>query len=198
MKIIEKLIVLFAFVSLILKLNVIEGGGLLITTSLSILALLYLPFGLLLFGRMPSEGNLRNRLSIAIGIGLAMICSGIIFKLQLLPYPEINLTTGLLTIILATIIASNKFQINTDKHFLPILKRIIIVGIAAIVFLLTPYSVIEKFRFRNHPKYLEVYQEHLNNPEDKDLKIKLRLEYDRAVFSEEKFIELHPEEKTES
>lgn len=206
MKIVEKIIIVLVVFSLIMKINIMHGGGLLLVISLSTLACIYFPLGIMLFNAISLKDainreaykevtRLKMFLSIVLGMGMAAICMGIMFKMLQWPLPNINLIAGITLLLIVLLIAVIRIRKSDANYFSRIVKRIVIIGIVGILFICTPYLTIEKIRFRNHPEYINAYEKHLKDPGNKELKKKVRLEHDRAIYSNEEFRKLHPEEE---
>ena len=60
-------------------------------------------------------------------------------------------------------------------------------GLIGIGILRVSVEDIERFTYRNHPKYLEVYEKHLADPTNEQLMRELDIEHHRATFSPEMF-----------
>lgn len=111
MKQLEKFIVFGILISLILKFFLIAGGSLIFTLSITILACLYFPLGIAFFNEIKlkdiSFSNvikinpiLRIFESIFVGLGLGIICIGILFKLQDWPGSQLDIAFGLIVILI--------------------------------------------------------------------------------------------------
>ena len=194
----EKILGLIVLIALILKLTLILGGGILIVLSLSILAIIYYPFGFALFNQIGFKQIFKKdsykalsalRIIGAIGVGtaLSIICVGLLFKLQHWPGSKINLLAGLITSLIILIIALIKYFKTKGDFYSRIIKRLIIIGGFGLIMLLISDLTIIKIQFRNHPDYIKAYELYMTNPQDESLIKNLDIEYHRATMSKEDF-----------
>ncbi len=143
----EKIVGVIVLIALILKLTMIPGGGILIVLSLSILSIIYFPFGFALFNQIEIKRILKRdsykglsalRIVGAIGVGMALslICIGILFKLQHWPGSTSNLLTGLFTSLIVLIIALIRYFKTKSDFYIRIIKRLLIIGGLALLIIL--------------------------------------------------------------
>jgi len=198
MKRLEKILGLVIIIALIMKLTLIPGGSILTVISFSILSCIYYPFGFAFFNEIrliqilkkasyKELSALRIVGSIGIGMGLAAICIGILFKLQHWPGANTNLIAGLFTILIILIVALFRFVKNKDDFYKRIFKRIAIIGGFGLILSSVSELTITKIQFRNHPKYIKAYKEYIKNPQDKELRKKEDIEFHRATMSVDEF-----------
>ncbi len=198
MKKFEKILGIVILISLIMKFSFIIGGDILTILSISLLILIYYPFGFAFFNQIRLRrvfkkdsykgiSGLRIIGAIGVGMGLSAICLGILFKLQHWPGSNINLLAGLVTTMIVLIIALIKYYKCKDNYYKRIFKRIAIIGGLGLLLTVLPELTLEKIQFHNHPDYIKAYEKHLNNPESKELKEKLDLEYKKATMTEKEF-----------
>jgi hypothetical protein len=194
----EKILGLIVLVALIFKLTLITGGGILIVLSLSVLAIIYYPFGFALFNKIGFQQIFKRdsykglsalRIIGAIGVGtaLSIICIGILFKLQHWPGSKINLLAGLITSLILLIIILIKYSKNKDDFYTMILKRLIIIGGFGLIMILTSDLTIIKIQFRNHPDYIKAFELYQINPNNESYQKNLEIEYHRATMSPKDF-----------
>ena len=194
----EKILVLIFLVALIMKITMIPVGGILTVISLSLLAIIYYPFGFALFNSIGFRKILKKdsyksisalRIIGAIGAGtaLSIICVGVLFKIQHWPGSEMNLIAGLITSLIILCITIYKYYKAKGEYYIRIIKRIIIASIFGLfMVLLTDLSLV-KIQFRNHPEYIKAYELYINSPQDEGLRRNLEIEYNRATMSKEEF-----------
>lgn len=198
MKKLEKILGILIILALILKLVLIPGANILTVISLSILACIYYPLGFAFFNGIrlrevfkkdSYKGISAMRIigTIGLGMGLAVICIGILFKLQHWPGGDTNLIAGLATTLIILIIALIKYLKSKSDYYKPIFTRIAIVGGFGLILTIIPDLTITKIQFRNHPVYINAYEDYLENPQNEILRKKKEVEYHRATMSDEEF-----------
>jgi uncharacterized protein (TIGR02145 family) len=198
MKKLEKILGIVLIFALILKFNLITGHGILTVFSLTILSLIYFPFGFAFFSQIKLKRIFRkdsyqglSALKIigafSAGIALSAVCMGILFRLQHYIGGELYLIIGLVSTFIVLIIALIKFVKNKTAFYTRIFKRIAIIGGFGLILAIIPDLTIIKIAFRNHPDYIKAYENYMNNPQDKELCKKMELENARALMSEEDF-----------
>ena len=204
MKKLEKILALLIFISLILKFNLIAGGSMLLVCSLTVLSLIYYPLGFAFFNgirlreifkKSSYTGISTWRILGAIGAGMAFsaLCMGILFKLQFWTGANMNLLAGLVTIPIILVIVLIKYSKSKSEYYIRIIKRIAIIGGIGLILLLTPGRSIRKFEYRNHPDYINAYENYMENPGDKELEEKMLFEYTH-IKKEMKLIQQGPNE----
>ena len=198
MKKLEIILGLIAAIAFIMSLFFVPGSSLLILLSLGSLSILYYAFSLFLFNKIDLSqiGNrniykgiskLRIIGSIAVGIVLSTTCAGIMFKLIHYPGATIILNIGLITnLVLFIVILIKLLRIN-EKYYIRILKRIMVVGGIGLMLVSISELTIVKFKFRNYPEYIKIYEAHINDPQNEELRIKNEIEFYRITMSEEEF-----------
>ncbi len=196
----EKILGLIIIVCLILKLLLIPYSGILLTVTLMTLAIIYYPLGFAFFNEIRLRKILKkesyrgiNALriigAIGVGIGLSILCIGILFKLQRWAYSDTNLKFGLFVTFIALIIVLIRISKVKDNFYKKILKRIIIVGGLGLFLLFVPELSIIKIQFRNHPNYIKAYEAYLKNPDNEEIRDKMYNELNKATMSEKEFEE---------
>lgn len=198
MKSTEKILGLTFFAGLIMKFTLLPGAGVLITVSILSIAIMYYFLGFALFNQIPlraifkkdsykGKSPLRIIGAIGTGIGISLICNGILFKLQDWPAGLSSLGIGIVFTSIVLVIATVKFFKTRSNYYVLIFKRIAVIGILGLVLFLTPALAIVKFQFRNHPDYIKVYEQYNNNPQDEMLRHKVGIEYRKATMTKEDF-----------
>jgi len=198
MKTLEKVIGLVIIISLIMKLTLIPGGSILAVISLTTLACIYYPLGFAFFNKIrlrkifkrdSYKGLTKFRIigAIGIGMGLAAICIGILFKFQHWPGADTYLSSGLVTTLIILIVAMIRFIKSKDNFYKRIFKRIAIIGGFGLILTIVSDSTITKIQFRNHPDYIKVYEEYIDNPQDEELRKKMDIEYHKATMPKDEF-----------
>ena len=158
MKKLEKILGIVILISLIMKFSFIMGGDILAILSISLLTLIYYPFGFAFFNQIRLRrvfkkdsykgiSGLRIIGAIGVGMGLSPICLGILFKLQHWPGSNINIASGLVTTLIVLIIALIKFSKSKDNYYKRIFKRIAIIGGLGLLLTVLPELTLEKIQF---------------------------------------------------
>lgn len=179
---------------LVMKFTFTPGGGTLIVVSILSISLIYYFLGFALFNQIPLKtifkkdsykgiSYLRIFGAVGAGFGISMICNGILFKIQNWPLGLSSLGMGLALTSIVLVIAIFKYIKTRSNFYLPIFKRIAVIGILGLILFLIPEMAIVKFQFRNHPDYIKVYEQFVNNPKDEMLKQKLGIEYQKATMT---------------
>ena len=146
MRMAEKIFVVFFVMGFVLKLLHLEGAGLLIGLSITLLALLYFFLGLLLFNaisfRQVFKGNafkgisaIRILGSIGVGIILALSILGVMFSILHLEGAGFMLTFGLVSTLIVSLILIFKYLTQGSDSFYK--NMIMRGGITFLVSLLT-------------------------------------------------------------
>lgn len=196
MKILEKILAFGIVTALILKFTLIPGGDTLTLWTILLLACLYYPLGFLFFNQIRlrhifKKDVYKNLTALKIvfaavaGLGLSIVCIGILFKLLQLTGADQMLLMGLVLSIIVFVVSMFLFLKNKDVISKSVLKRISIIGGVGFFLLLTPELSIIRFQFRNHPAYIEAYANYLNDPTNDVLRKKEQVEYYRIRLSEE-------------
>jgi hypothetical protein len=178
----EKIAAALAVIAICLSLLAWPGGGPLLVLSLSFLAILYYPFGALLFNGIrlrnvlskPSYAGInRSRLLAGAGIGLilAMLCLGMLFKWQIWPGAQAILNIGLL--LSAVVLLLLLFKARSAQGFREFAvkagKRIVILGTLAFLLFFTPSMQLIAWHYSDQPELLEAWEAHLSDPDNQVL-----------------------------
>lgn len=194
----EKILGLTFLAGLIMKFTFIPGAGIVITVSILSMSIMYYFLGFALFNEIPlraifkkdsyKEKSSRRIIgAIGVGLGISMICNGVLFKLQDWPSGLSSLGLGLVLTSIILVIAIVNFFKTRSNYYILIFKRIAVIGIIGLILYFTPALAIVKFQFRNHPDYIKIYEQCANNPKDEMLRQKLGIEYRRATMTQQDF-----------
>ncbi|MBS2213662.1 hypothetical protein KEM09_19795 [Carboxylicivirga mesophila] len=192
---IKKLEILFAITaiaSLIMRLMLINYWALLSILSFFGLAFLYFPiWGFSIFNlkykNTPIVDDKKNLKAIMVigGIAFSILCTGIAFKLIHIPSSTINLSIGLVsTSIVILIITLNPKLRGLYRNI--IMRGALLIGLA-LTLLIVPEIVRTKIQYKDHPEFIDLYEQSLSNPEDEELKEIVDLERHRITMNEEEF-----------
>lgn len=181
MKKFELIFGLIAATGIILKFtfNVI-GSMFLMILSFSMLNLFYLLLSFAFFNnivlrdvlkkRAYKETNLKRVLgSFVLGLSLAIIIIGALFKIQLWPGAYIQLKTGLIILSFVSFVAIFLSNRNTSEFFIRIFKRITIIGGIGIVLFFTPSYKLVDIYYRNDPAMAKLEKKRLANPDNEEV-----------------------------
>lgn len=196
MKFLEKVMAVLIVIALFFKFFFIPGGGIIFTLSLTLLAILYYPFGVFLFTGIGFRKMFRKTSyqgisawrivgAIAAGFAFSTLSLGILFKIQLWPGAGVMLLSGLAFSLVVLIVAVAKFTRQQEAFYREIIARSLVFGLVGLLlYSLGPYGL-ERFQYRNHPQYLEALDRYLENPEDEALREQLRMEEMKVTMTEE-------------
>ncbi len=198
MKLLEKILAILILVVFALNLILVPLSGVLLTIFLLILALIYYPFGFAFFNNIRLRNIFKKESyknitvlhiigAIVVGMALSDICIGILFKIQGYPMANFLLTVGLISTLIILIIGLIKYFKSKSSYYSFIFKRIAIIGVIGLLFLIISDLTLVKIQFRNHPDYVKAYQEYTSNPKTPESEKKLKMEYMQATLSEEGF-----------
>ena len=197
MKLTEKILAALIFISILLKLFLIPGGGVLLVLSMQLLTIIYFALGFAFFNgirlrnifkKASYEGISTMRVvgAVVTGICLSNLLVGILFKLQLWPGANATLIVALIPTIIVLIIILIKLFKNKDSYYSGIQLRIAIIGTIALLLFLLPSISIIKIQFRDHPRYIKAFEEYNRYPTDESSRL-LDIEYMMATLPPEDF-----------
>jgi hypothetical protein len=198
MKKLELILAIITLIAIAMKLSLMFGGSSLASITMILLSLIYFPFGFAFLNQIPMrkifiknayKAMTSMRIIYAIGVGLSFsaICLGILFKLNSWPGSNQNLIVGLVLLVIILVISlfrNIKFGYENNSF---IFRRIGIISILGIIFLILPNLPIERIRFGNHPDYIKACEDNLNNPQNPELKEKKYIEYQKVTRSKDDF-----------
>jgi hypothetical protein len=196
MKFIEKALMVLSVLALIMLFNQYSGSSWLLFISLLLLGCIYFPLGFLFFSgvglREMFKGALKNVraktlvLAFFTGLGLAALCTAIMFKFFDLKGARELLISGLcisLITLIINIVVFFKTRSAVASKSLVRLAGFTFIGIA----LLSVSSVdLIRLRYRNYPGYVEAYSNFVNHPSP-ETERKRNVEFMRIVLGPEDF-----------
>jgi hypothetical protein len=198
MKVLEKILALSVVVSLTLKFALIPGGDTLVFVALTTLACIYFPLGFFLFNhirirRIAKEDQFKNLspqkiiFAVIAGMGLSVICTGMVFKFLRLIGANEMLVIGTAITFVVFIIALIGTLKTQDTYSKFILTRAAIIGSFGIILLvLSPLSIV-KLQYRNYPAYVKAYENYLSDPGNVEFQRTEQMEYYRTLLNETEF-----------
>ena len=175
----EKIFGIVGIVAIILKFINIPGSGLILTLALLFFAIYYY-FGFAIFNNIRFRRIFKvsaykytnaKRIfgAIALGIAFSAIIVGILFKLQLWMGGTIQLVAGLILLALIFIIAFVSFTRSRDEFYIPLFKRMAVIGGLGLFLLLFPTNALIDIYYRDNPEYTEVMKEYMADPGNEEL-----------------------------
>ncbi len=196
MKVFERICFALILLGIIFKLALFPGGGILLTAGFTMLSLFYFFFGFAFFSEIGFWGMLKStsyhELSplrifgfIAAGWSLSWLCFGILFKIQFWPGFEFNMIIALVSSVLIVVILLLKLLRRKHKSHKPLLARLAIIGtFGLMMFLLSPLDI-ERIIYRNHPAYLEAFENYWKDPDNRKLRDKMEIELLKTTMTDE-------------
>jgi hypothetical protein len=181
---------IIAILSLILQALLLPGGNVLTVLSLSVLAILYLYCGLLLFNdirlraafkKISYAGISTSRKIGAIGAGfaLSMVIVGIMFKIQSWPGADLMIKEGFAVVVIVCIVAGFKYPKSKSGYYNRIFKRAAIFGgFGLLLMIIPPYSW-SQLKYRNHPAYRDALKNSSEDPTNEVLWEKVKEEKEK-------------------
>lgn len=180
MKKTELILIGITLLALLMKLLHLPASGVLTVLSLSSISGIYMYLGFTLFNNLRFRNLFKKesykeistkRIVGGIGSGLALSVSviGILFKFQSWPGASINLITGIIGLIIVTIISLIKMKKNTDNYYSNILKRVAGFGVICVFLLALPTKTWLGWKFPNNPEYIQAVIHAQANPDNQGL-----------------------------
>jgi hypothetical protein len=184
MKRIEQIAAVFTAIGILMKVLLISGGAMVIGVSLTVLAVIYYPYGFLYFNSIPINKAfkkesykgmtfLRGFGTFGGGLIFSILSVGTLFKLLQLPGAAVMLSIGLTAGTLFLVATFVKYLMNRDRSFLRkmLIRTIIIIGVSGTL-VATPGLTLVKIFHRDNPEFIKTYEQSTMNPNDRDLQQK--------------------------
>lgn len=159
-------------------------GNVFLILSFILLALFYLALGFAIFNgikfreifKKSSYQNISKKRifgTLVLGFPFSILILGMLFKIMLWPGAQNMIISGLQFILIVTVILTIYYFIKKPFGFKKIFLRIIaITGVSLIIFLIPTKSLIEIY-YKNHPEFVELYKNSIDNPNNEQLRKKL-------------------------
>ena len=166
MRKVEIVILVLFLIGVVMKIFQLPGSGVMLGLSLSVLSMIYFGFSWLIF--KPAEGKNVVAFSILSGLIYSILCSGVLFKIQIYEGASIILNVGItaLVLVLLPIVFWGYRKGSTKSYFAPHLKRILVIGSIALIIYSIPTNSSVRFYHRDDPDYAEKLINVLENPMD--------------------------------
>lgn len=183
MKKLEIILSVSAILAIILKFMVIPGSGFVTVLIFMTLAILYY-FGFALFNNIRfreifktssyrSTNSKRIIGAIALGFSLSMVTIGMLFKLQLWTGAASQLTIGIIFLTAIFLIALFRYLKSKDEFYVPLFKRMAVVGGFGLFMLFTPDSILIDIYYRDHPELAELKKQSMADPGNEEVRYQL-------------------------
>lgn len=181
----EKILAVLVFVALVMKYLKVPFNGILLVIALNTLAILYYPFGFALFNNVRLRKVLKKtsyvktnkkRLvgAFGIGVGMAVLLIGTLFKVQLWPNAHFMLLSGLVVTFPGLIISAFFYSRNQEEFYKRILGRTILWGVLGIAaYSISDDVLIEHYYSDRSQEYRELTKALHDDPGNTDLRSKL-------------------------
>jgi hypothetical protein len=190
MKQTEKILALIFVMALALKFMNVPGTSILLTYSLTFLAIIYFYFGFALlngirlrkiFKKDSYQGVSVLRIIGAIGLGMifSLLVLAILFKIQHWLGSSLYFKVGLTFLLIAIIIALFKFLKSKQAFYKNALIRSLIIISISIFFFVIPGYWISAIQFRNYPELVKATKALDKDPTNAALLKNYRTEYDK-------------------
>ncbi len=111
--------------------------------------------------------------SVLLGFSLSAVLMGIIFKLNIYPGALLTQLSGLIPLLIISIIAFIKFLKNNEVFYKKALIRSVIIGGFGLLVLFTPVNTLIDIYYRTVPEYAEAYKKVQDNPNDEEARKEL-------------------------
>lgn len=194
MKRLEPLLILLFLLAMVLNLNMFPFGEILTIISLTSLAIYYFYFSSVIFSGLEFKdiknkialGSIspkRKLLSFGTGICLGLSLIGILFYLMMWPGTSLNLGSGLLGLLVISILSYIKFlkfQANFHKK---LLTRTVPVFVIGTLLFISPKTAWLDTKYRDYPDYVKAIEKLDKDPNNKEFQEQLRLEREKINFT---------------
>jgi hypothetical protein len=192
MKRLELILAIVIALAILMKLTLMPSAGIFLFFSMMLLSGIYYPFGFAFFNNIDlieitkkasyKEISIKRIVgAISAGIGLSIICTGILFKISHYQGASLMLYIGLDLTTLVFIISLFRFLKSKDHFYITIYKRFAIIGAIGVFMAVLPPLTIDKIRYHNYPAYIKALEAYTKDPQNDTLKEKMLQEYRKAV-----------------
>jgi hypothetical protein len=193
MRLAEIILGALCVLSVILKCFFIPGSPVLAVFSFTLLSVYYFVFTLPactgiqmkdLF-KKESYNNAGEKFSFILivavptGLALSAIIMGLLFVIQLWPMALVQIQQGIVLMAIALVIAVVRYGMTRSDFYLPVFKRMLVIGGIGLFFLLMPANTWLRIQYRNYPEYIEAMEALWKDPENVQLQENLSKEYEK-------------------
>lgn len=172
-------------VGFLLRLLHVDFGGAIMFIGLVVLAFVYFPMGFAFFNLVRLKDSHKKESynevntkrfygAIVVGLALALVIVGSMFQLLLWPGGTLILEFGLAFTALAFIDAVFYYFRSKVPYYIRTMTRIAIIGFMGLVVYAVPQSQFVDMYHGNNPEYAELKKQYLDNPDDENIKERLK------------------------
>jgi len=198
MRFVEKALIALAALGLFFKLMLYPGGAVLLVISLSALSCLYMFFDFALANNIRLRNLFKGESyhdykvlrilgAIAMGMVLAMLCTGILFRLMFWPGANVMLIEGLALAAVTLVIVIIKYSRNKTLFYKNALIRTGSYFAVALAFFLMSESTLVKIEYRDYPGYIKAFEAYNRDPGNDSLLRQVELERAKTFLSPEEY-----------
>jgi hypothetical protein len=178
MKRIERILWIIALAGLVLRLLNLPMNGVLLILSMTLLGMFYLFLSVVAFPQ-PTRKDQVAIVSLLVGLMLGIAVNGILFKLQLWPFSHFFLLVGgfWLAVLTLVVMVLRRKKPELDAYTRGLLKRMVPVLTASILFWLLSNTALVNFYYRDDPQLASLMERYMNT-DDPAMREQLRTEMD--------------------
>ncbi|HRF79844.1 MAG TPA: hypothetical protein PL070_07130 [Flavobacteriales bacterium] len=178
MKRIERILWIIALAGLVLRLLNLPMSGVLLILSMTLLGMFYLFLSVLAFPQ-PTRKDQVVIVSLLVGLVLGVALNGILFKIQLWPFSHFFLMVGGFWLAVLTLVVAyvRRKKPELDAYTRGLLKRMVPIMSASILFWLLPDTALVNLYYRDDPQLASLMERYMNT-EDPAMREQLRTEMD--------------------
>lgn len=184
MKKAEIILGIIALIGFVLNVQLFPGGALLTTLSMSLLHLIYILFGFLLFNDIRLRHIFKKSYyqgvntmhivgAIYAGLAVSIMVLSILFQFNYWPGKWILLLVGLIQIGLALLIFTPLYFIKKSAFSKRILSRLLIYGGLGLILYLLPNDAILNYKYKDYPEYREALKDVREDPDNEEYRKRL-------------------------
>ncbi len=179
MKKLEIALTAIAFIGIMLVLFRIPGGAFLLILSFGVISMFYCYLGFAIYNGIGfrrmfkkesyseiSTGRIVG--AILLGVATSITTVGILFRMMSWPGTVVFLNLGVFGLLIALIVALVKLLTTKSDYYKSVIIRIapwFLLGLICIFY----YRELKRFKYRNFPAYVKVYEKYKEHPNDKRL-----------------------------
>lgn len=178
MKRIERILWIIALAGLVLRLLNLPMSGVLLILSMTLLGMFYLFLSVVAFPQ-PTRKDQVAIVSLLVGLMLGIAVNGILFKIQLWPFSQFFLLVGgfWLAVLTLVVMILRRKKPELDAYTRGLLKRMVPVLTASILFWLLSNTSLVNFYYRDDPQLAPLMERYIS-AEDPVIRTQLKLKMD--------------------
>ena len=168
------------------------GAALVSTLQLAALSSFYFYLGFAVFNNIgfskifnktsyKSISKLKIIGAICTGISLSILIIGILFKMKGWPGAKFTLMFGVFLSFIISVIALIKFINKKSYYYKFILSRTIFFITIGVFLVSIPQMTLINIKYKNHPKYIKLYENAMQNPDSEEAWQKVHEEEENII-----------------